>query len=192
MARRYKLKQRAKEQAVTRQRIVDATIALHQEVGDAGATVSAIAARAGVGRVTVYRHFPDERALMSACTGHYFAQHPPPDPGAWAEIADPEERLRVALGELYGWYRHNEAMLARGEEDAPTNPVLADLMTPFRSHLATIREVLLADRKLTGDAGRPVRAAIGLAIAFGTWRSLSREQGLEDGEAVALMLRLAG
>src|SRR5438552_15155801 len=79
MARKYQLKRRAERQEETRQRIVEATIALHQTVGGAGATISAIAARAGVERPTVYRHFPDERALLTACTGHYLALNPPPD-----------------------------------------------------------------------------------------------------------------
>ncbi len=192
MARSYQLKRRAEEQAETRQRIVNATIALHQTLGDAGTTISAIAERAGVGRVTVYRHFPDERALLSACTGHYFAQHPPPDPAAWGAIADPDERLRVALGELYAWYRHNEVMLARGEEDAPNNPILADLLVPLQRLMAEMRDGLLEGREVAGDARRQVQAAIGLALGFGTWRSLSRDQGLDDAEAVTLMLNLLG
>jgi len=70
MAREYKLKRRAESQDETRQRIVEATIALHQTVGPAATTISDIAERAGVGRVTVYRHFPDEPTLSpaAACT----------------------------------------------------------------------------------------------------------------------------
>lgn len=192
MPRKYKLKQRAEEQAETRQRIVDATIALHQTRGDAGTTIIAIAERAGVGRVTVYRHFPDERALLTACTGHYLAQNPPPDPGAWSAITDPEQRLRSALGQVYGWYRRNEAMLAQAEADAPSNPILADLLAPLQSLIGAMREVLLEGRETSGDTGRQVGTAIGLALAFGTWRSLSRDQVLDDAAAAALMLRLVG
>ena len=191
MARKYQLKRRAEEQAETRQRIVDAAIGLHQERGDAGTTVSAIADRAGVGRVTVYRHFPDERALLSACTGHYLAQNPPPNPEVWREIEAPDARLGAALGEMYAWYRRNETMWARAEEDAPTNPVLAELMAPFDAMLAHIRDLLMEGRGTTDDATRRmVTASIGHAVAFGTWRSLARQQGLGDGEAVALMARL--
>jgi AcrR family transcriptional regulator len=191
MGRTYRLRRRADEQAATRQRIIDATITLHQERGDAGTTISAIADRAGVGRVTVYRHFPDERALLSACTGHYLAQNPPPNPEAWRDIADPDARLRAALGEMYAWYGRTERMWARAEEDAPTNPVLAELLAPFEALLAHIRNLLMEGRTTVDDATRPIMAAaIGHAVAFGTWRSLVRIQGLGDAVAVALMAHL--
>ena len=69
----YELKRRAQSQEETRRKIVEATIGLHRTVGATGTTISGIAKRAGVGRVTVYRHFPDELSLLQACTGHYFA-----------------------------------------------------------------------------------------------------------------------
>src|SRR6185436_8397245 len=94
MTRRYELKRRAERQDETRQRIVDATIELHQTIGAAQTTVSEIAKRAGVGRVTVYRHFPDEETLFYTCSGHYFSQHPFPNVEHWREITDPLERLR--------------------------------------------------------------------------------------------------
>jgi AcrR family transcriptional regulator len=86
MARRYELKERAVAQAETRRRIVDATVALHREVGPARTTVAEIARRAGVGRVTVYNHFPDDVALLGACSAQWVSEHPPPDPRAWAAI----------------------------------------------------------------------------------------------------------
>ena len=67
--RRYTLKRRAELQAETRQRIVDAAVALHSSVGPAATTISAIAEHAGVERLTVYRHFPDELTLLRACSG---------------------------------------------------------------------------------------------------------------------------
>src|SRR3712207_9439485 len=100
--RRYELKERARRQEETRRRIVEATEALHRELGPAKTTVAEIARRAGVTRVTVYNHFPDERELLGACSAHFVAGHPPPDPAAWAAIADPGERLRAALREQIG------------------------------------------------------------------------------------------
>ena len=73
-----------------RQRIVEATVELHQTVGMARTTISAIAEKAGVQRLTVYRHFPDERALFYACTEHWSAANLPPDPVSWSQIADPQ------------------------------------------------------------------------------------------------------
>src|SRR5213596_2204294 len=64
--RRYQLKRRAEQQEETRSRIVEAAVELHQTIGPAATTFSDIAERARVGRVTVYRHFPDELALAGA------------------------------------------------------------------------------------------------------------------------------
>src|SRR5215217_5125732 len=105
MARRYELGKRVEHQEETRRRIVEATIALHQSIGGLNTTVSAVAERAGVERATVYRHFPDERALLQACTSHYLAEHQPPNPGAWLSIADAEERLCTAMAEIYAYHR---------------------------------------------------------------------------------------
>ena len=90
----YRKLRRAEQEAATRQRIIEAAIELH---ASGPASISAIARRAGVGRVTVYRHFPDERSLAIACTSAVFAERPVPDPTGWATIADPVRRLRHGL-----------------------------------------------------------------------------------------------
>ena len=97
VTRPYKLKRRAELQDETRQRIVDATIELHQTIGPTATTISEIADRAGVGRVTVYRHFPDELTLARACSGKYLQQHPPPDPERWRR----SPTLRIGSAQRY-------------------------------------------------------------------------------------------
>src|SRR5881227_1936834 len=99
--RTYELKERAKKQEETRRRIVEATVALHEEVGPARTTVAEIARRAGVQRLTVYTHFPNETELFDACGQHWMERNAPPDPSAALAIADPDERLRAVLGPLY-------------------------------------------------------------------------------------------
>src|SRR3954465_13764446 len=106
--RRYELKKRAERLDETRRRILEATIELHRSVGPAATQISEIARRAGVQRLTVYNHFPDERSLLSACSAHWRALHPAPDPAAWKDVEDGPARLRLALGELYAWYRETE------------------------------------------------------------------------------------
>src|SRR6476469_3748045 len=95
--RKYELKARAEAQEETRRRITEATVGLHLEVGPAQTTISEIAKRAGVQRLTVYNNFPDEASLLGACSAHYTAQHPPPDPATWMAIPDPGDRTRSAL-----------------------------------------------------------------------------------------------
>src|SRR5688500_16831838 len=112
MARSYELKKRAERQEQTRMRIVEAAVALHGEVGPARTTVSAVAERAGVERHTYSRHFPDERSLLLACSGHFTALNPLPDPARWEAIADPQARLRRGIREVYGYYARHEGLLA--------------------------------------------------------------------------------
>jgi AcrR family transcriptional regulator len=180
MPRKYELGCRADAKADTRRRITEAAVALHSSVGPAHTTISAIAERAGVQRLTVYRHFPEERDLFAACGAHWIAEHPPPDPAPWAAIADPRERLVTALTAIYGWYRANEGMIGNTARDAPELPALASAADPA-AYLDPVREML----------GPPeARAALGHALAFSTWRSLAREQGLSDHDAAALIARL--
>src|SRR5271157_841177 len=110
MKRSYHLKKRAERQAETRLRIAEATAALHREIGPAATTISAIAERAGVERLTVYRHFPDESELFQACQHVFRTAHPRPEISSWVSIADPQERLRRALRDTYAYYRETEAM----------------------------------------------------------------------------------
>ena len=104
MPRKYELKERAERQAETRRRIVDAVVALHRQIGPARTTISAIAERAGVERLTVYRHFADESSLFAACSAHFATEVPPPDPALWSAIRQPRERLRAALLAFYAYY----------------------------------------------------------------------------------------
>jgi AcrR family transcriptional regulator len=187
--RRYELKERAVRQEETRQRIVEATVALHSELGPARTTVTEIARRAGVGRVTVYNHFPDDLALLGACSAHFVAGHPPPDPAAWSALADPDARLRTALAEIYAYYRENAAMLGNVARDAALVPALAEVLgrSGAAEHAQAMRDVLLAGRGLRGGVRRRARATIGLALELATWQRLTGEGELSDGEAVEVM-----
>ena len=190
MPRKYELRRRAERQEETRRRIVEATVALHETLGPGRTTISDIASRAGVERATVYRHFPDERSLFTACTGHYLAQNPPPDPGSWAEISDPVSRLRTALVEIYAYHRRTERISEQTERDLPDLPVLQAVLEPGFAHWARLRDVLAADWPVAEERRALVVAGVGHAIAFLTWRSLVREQGLEDNQAAAAMVSM--
>lgn len=187
MPRPYTLKRRAERQVETRQRIVDAAIELHQTIGPTATTISEIAERAGVGRVTVYRHFPDELTLARACSGQYLEHNPPPDPERWRAIADADKRLRTALRETYGYHRATQKMFGHVLADARDHPVMA----PYHQHWRRAVDVLLESRPVRGRERTRLRAAIALALSFDTWRTLSREHGLTDRQAADLMVGLA-
>src|SRR5215208_4227168 len=115
--RRYEKRARAAAEEATRLRIIEAAIDLHGTTGPARTTISAIAERAGVRRATVYRHFPDERALFLGCSGTWAERNPVPDPETWATISDPPARLVAALDALYAWYERVEPMLTAVTRD---------------------------------------------------------------------------
>jgi AcrR family transcriptional regulator len=188
--RPYRMTRRAEAEEQTRRRITESAAALHEELGPARTSISAIAERAGVRRSTVYRHFPDEDTLFAACSSHWRALNPPPDPGAWAAVADPAERTRRALAELYAFYASTEAMYVSLLRDEPVLPVVQRLLGDFHAYLGTLRDLLLAGRGLRGRRANRTGAAIGHALAFPTWHSLTREQGLANGDAVELMTLL--
>jgi AcrR family transcriptional regulator len=188
--RPYKMKRRAELEAQTRQRITESAVELHGSRGPAHTSMSAVAERAGVPRSTVYRHFPDEKALFGACSAHWVAEHPPPDVTAWERIEDPDERLDVALAELFAYYRGAAPMLENLLRDEGTVPVVAELMAAFHQLFPMMTEILMRGRGLRGKARDRTRAALGHAISFRTWQGLTREQGLSDEAAAELMRRL--
>jgi AcrR family transcriptional regulator len=185
------MRKRAERQDATRQKIVEATVALHEERGLIRTTVSDVAARAGVERATVYRHFPDERSLIAACTTHYFQRHPPPDPQQWLRIRDPEARLRTGLAEIYAFHRRTERMISSTVPDLPQHPVAREVVAPMFAHWQRVHEVLVAGWDTTEGNPGAIAAAVGHAIAFSTWQSLVRELGVDEAEAVEMMVMLA-
>jgi AcrR family transcriptional regulator len=190
--RPYRQKVRAERQAETRQRIIEAAVGLHLERGPVRTSLNAIAERAGVNRVTIYRHFPDARTLLEACSAHARTVNPPPDADRWRQIEDPRKRAEVALTQLYDYFRRTEAGWANILRDAEVAPLVKEMAEQRRlSYLREARDVLLAawpDRR----ARRPLlRAVLGLAVDFRTWQTMCRREELDDRTAVALMVRLA-
>ncbi len=186
--RPYRKRRRAESEAETRLRIAEAAMKLHGTIGPARTTISAVAAKAGVQRATVYRHFPDEETLFGACSAHWILLHPPPDPGAWSEITDPDERLRAGLADLYEWYGSDTQMFVNTRRDAALVPAMAGPVKRVSAGMAAMVETLMGGRRERGHRRRRYLGAIQHATAFGTWYSLTREGGLSDDEAVELML----
>ncbi len=185
--RTYRKRRRAEQEAATRLRITEAAVALHGSVGPARTTIKALADTAGVQRATVYRHFPDEESLFLACTSHWSAQNPAPSPDDWLPIADPDERLRVGLADLYTWFKRAEPMLVNSLRDAAFVPAMGPAAAAFDEQFATLHAALVRGRPERGRRRTRVAAAIGHAIAFTSWMSLTRENGLSDSEAIDLM-----
>jgi AcrR family transcriptional regulator len=192
---KYELKKRAERQEETRLRIARATLELHEILGPALTTRSAIAERAGVTRPTVYSHFPDELTLGMACSSLELSDNPLPDPGPWEEISEPEERLRAALGDLYAYFRRRERLWAnilRDQEmpldDPEAHEADAEIMEPIFVHWERMKQSLATGWGESDESSRLLLSAIGLALDFQTWRGMVRTQGLSDEQAIELMV----
>jgi AcrR family transcriptional regulator len=181
------MKARADQVEKTRQRIVEATVALHESIGPAYTTVSAIAERAGVTRVTVYQHFPDDDALFAACTSHWAAQQQMPDLNAWLAESDPATRLKVALTDLYRFFGEGEPLLTCASRDREALPDFVRRRNQDRDD-ARVEAVLSVWPSRQRTSAR--RALVAHALDFSTWRSLCYENGLHPRAAVEAMTRL--
>src|ERR671917_214802 len=178
---KYELKKRAEKQEKTRLKIARATLELHESVGPSLTTRSAIAQRAGVTRPTVYSHFPDELTLGKACSSLEMSDNPLPDPGPWQEIADPERRMRVALGELYAYFRRRERLwtnilrdqgMPLTNDDPEAQEADAEIMEPIFLHWERMKQSLATGWGKSDESSGLLLSAIGLALDFQTWRGM--------------------
>jgi AcrR family transcriptional regulator len=185
--RKYQLKARAESEQLTRERIVHATMELHKEVGPAKTTVAEIARRAGVTRLTVYNHFPQESVLFGACQARWMGLHPLPDFSAALTLADPVARTRTVFRGFYGWYRETAAMAEKIQRDRGAVPLLDALMQQTAdARLAQLAQALAEGFRARGRRANMQRTLIRLALDFWTWHRLNLE-GLDDGIAANLM-----
>jgi len=183
--RKYTKRRRAEQEAETRRRIVEAAVELHGSLGPRDTSISAVAERAGVQRLTVYRHFPDDHALFQACTTHWLAANPPPDPEGWSTIADPEDRSRAALSALYAYYRRTSYMWRLAYRDLDDLPALQGPMRDFDRYLDAVRDGLLEAWSPSASTIGGLRAVTGHVLGYSTWASLAGEE-LGDREIAGL------
>ena len=185
--RKYEQKARAESRRRTRERIVQATMELHKEVGPAKTTVAEIARRADVQRLTVYNHFPEEIELFGACQAHWMRLHPLPDLSPALALSTPTERARAAFRDSYRWYRETAPMAEKIQRDRGAVPALDGLMEQTGDRrLAQLAESLADGFGSRGHQAQRQRALVRLALDFWTWRRLDRE-GLDDDAAACLM-----
>jgi len=184
MARKYEMTKRAGRQEATRQRIVEATVELHEEIGPARTSISAIAARAGVERLTVYRHFATESDIFQACSARYDELHPLPDGATWAGIDDPFDRLAFGLAQLYRYFTETERMMAAVMRDAPSTASMREPLANYRQRFRELYALLVAGFVAKEIPAERVQLPIRLASDFSTWQIMMREQETELSAAV--------
>jgi AcrR family transcriptional regulator len=108
------------------QAIIEATLDLFAEQGFEGACVEAVAARAGVGKATIYRRWPNKEELLLAAFGSLKSPYPEPKGVSarddlvamltvmCADRADPRKARRYAL--LLGEGEKYPRLMARYKE----------------------------------------------------------------------------
>ena len=187
---------RAAAVARTRQRIVEATRELHGERGIAATSWDDIAARAGVGVGTVYRHFPSLDELIPACGAVTMEVVAPPDPAAvpalFADVDEPAERIELLVREAFGIYERGAPQLRTIRREWGFHPGVAEAGDALEASLGALVDTALAPLGATRDDRAVVRAMVDL----NAWQAL-RDQGLGPAGSVAaagdlLTRRMAG
>ena len=185
--RKYDMTRRASAVAETRRRIVGATLELHGEQGIGATSWDDIAARAGVGVGTVYRHFPSLDELIPACgeiTRHVLAL---PDPGSVFEgLEAPAERIECLVREAFAIYGRGAAQLRAIRNEPDVHPNVAEAGEEVEASLAALIDAAFEPIGITpGD-----RAVVRAMIDLGTWDAL-RDQQVGGAEAVIAEMLIA-
>lgn len=169
----------------TRERIVDATVALHNEKGVAGTSMQDIAERAGVALATVYRHFPSIEDLVPACGRRNLELNPLPTEAVLDGLDTGEARVAAVVAALYAHYEAASRPYEVGLAESATLPVMARLLGEVAAHIAGL--VAAATEPFEPDAEN-LSLAVGLCD-FRVWRSLT-EAGLQTDEAAGFIGQL--
>jgi esterase len=186
--RLYRQTKRRASAEATRQRIVEATAALHAERGIATTTMKDIAERADIGAGTLYNHFPTYDDVVRACGAHMQAITRPPDPEVFAGVPEGDTRIARLVAELFAYYARYPSF-ERARCDRDKLPVLAEAEARREQHLeAVVRAGLGARaaepglvplvvgftdfsvyRAITAAGASPEAAAAQVAEVLNTW-----------------------
>lgn len=185
--RKYAMGKRAEAVEHTRRRILEATMAVHDEQGIVDGRWPDIAERAGVSLATLYRHYPTLEELVSACGALTMDLVRPPAPdeaeAVFAGARSREERLRRLVEATFGFYERAGRMVDNVRRDRDRLPVLARYHAELEAGLDAL--AVEAFRPL---GGRPADVRLARALLdVRVWESL-RERGLDQEEAVAVAL----
>lgn len=181
MARKYSMEKRAAQEAETRCRIVDATVALHAERGVRATKPAEIAARANVALTTYYKHFPTISDLVRACGARGRELIPAPDPAAITALPpDPVIRISAMIETLFQHYERREPWLYTGRTEERFFPEIQFGM----KHLREWRDAFVRGALAPARASRETMAIATALVDFWAWRTLRREVGLTQEEVI--------
>jgi AcrR family transcriptional regulator len=187
--RKYDMTRRASAVAQTRRRIVEATLELHGEQGIAATSWDDIAARAGVGVGTVYRHFRSLDELIPACGEITRQVVALPDPQGVATMFDgidvPTERIELLVREAFAIYERGAPQLRAIRNEPDVHPNVAEAGEAVEASLSALIDAAVEPFEITAADRAVVRAMIDL----NTWDAL-RNQELGRDEAVTAIAEM--
>lgn len=180
MTRRYRMNRRAATRDETRERIVRATMMLHDEQGVANTSFADVAVRAGVGAATVLRHFPTVGDLVGACGRHVAAEMRPPSPAdapqIYGGIETTRGRLDRLVEEIDAFYSRGELRLTTAANDRDRIPELDRFLAMVDAGIEAHVRAALAREQPGERLVNVVMALCDIAV----WRRL---RASEPGEA---------
>ena len=125
--RKYSMDKRRAAVEETRQRILEATLALHAEKGIFGTSWQDIAKHADVSVGTVYKHFPSLDELVPACGALIMAITAPPSledaTRIFRDAQVLEERIGHLISEMLDFYERGEPYMELGAKERQLPPV---------------------------------------------------------------------
>ena len=183
--RKYEMTRRATAVAQTKHRIVEACYEEHADHGITGASLERIAARAGVGIGTVYRHFPAYEELVMACGTITFERLAPPTEERARELFSgripKRRRIERLVDETFSFYARGPEAIRNVRQERTLLPhLLEEPSRMIESSLEVLTRIALEPYGLSAHELATVRAL----LDFDSWRALQR-QGIKDADAVA-------
>ena len=154
---------RAAAHEETRERIVRATMALHDERGVATTSFADVAQRAGVGPATVFRHFPTLSSLVMACGAHVAAEMRPPSPAdaprVFQGLTTTRARLERLVSEFDAFYTRGSLRLIAAANDRDRVPELDQFLILVDAGIEAFIKEAVADEA-------PSKSLIGVLVAL--------------------------
>jgi AcrR family transcriptional regulator len=195
--RTYRLGLRAETAEETRRRILDAAYELIAEAGFHPVTVEAVADRAGVTRVTVYRQFGSKRELLEAVNVHRLQQAQLNRLDEARELPDVVQALRQFLRESCRFMSEIGDTLQTSLEVARHEPEVAHILEigyygrrqQSLEHLAARlhKEQMLAP----GWTSRRVVDALLVLTSVETFQTLTQQRGKSVRRAADILFDMA-
>jgi AcrR family transcriptional regulator len=185
MPRPYRLGRRALPKAETRDRIVEAALAIYRDRGLAGASNLAIARAADVAPATIRNHFPDPNDLARAVFEAMLTELHIPTPAIFDGLQTTRERVQRLARELASFYERSEPWWRAYEREPDLIRAWGGGVDRYYSDIERLMRAGL------GDLGSDERSVAVVASVIGppTFFAL-RGRGLTSDEAVQLCLEL--